>query len=347
MTFCNLNKLIFMLAIVTSISGSGRKEYLKEFKIFCKRRHKKVKIYYVGKMLFEQAERAGIKITKENVLNANPNVLHALRSAVFEVILSNLKNDQKENDLVLISFHSFFYWKKIFSRAFDKLSLGRINPDIFLSFINDSGSIKEKLDKRDQWKSEDLTIKEILLWQNVEVEVTASWADFADKPFYAIPTKQSTSTLYKLLFCPELEPVYVSMPMTHLKKKEDWNKIEKFVKKLDNYFTVFDPRTVEVGPAPIDKRGDMTIFHQTVSRDLYWLIRQSRKIIAYFPCLASSPGVINELREAYETSKDVWLIYPAEKGSPFITYFCNKLFKSDKEFFTHLEKQLKLKPRKI
>lgn len=336
-----------MLAIVTSISGSGRKEYLGEFEKFAKSRHKKVKIYYVGKMLFEQAEKAGIKITKENVLNANPNVLHALRSAIFENILANLQKDQKENDIVIISFHAFFYWKKIFSRAFDKLSLGQVQPDVFLTFIDHHDAIKKRLYARDQWRPEKLTDKEILLWQNVEVEVTASWADFASKPFYVLSTKGSTLILYKLLFYPEIETVYVSMPMTHLKNKGDLVKINKFVNQLDKYFTVFDPRTVEVGASPIDHRRDMTVFHQTVGRDLYWFIRQSRKIIAYFPCVVSSPGVINELREAYETSKDVWVIYPTREGSPFLTYFCNKLFGSEKEFFAYLKNKLKLKPRDL
>ena len=336
-----------MLILATSISGSGRKEYLKEFEKFAAKHRKKVKIYYVGEMIFTQAEKAGIKITRENVLNSNPNVLHALRSAVFENIFANAEKDQKENDLVIISFHSFFYWKKIFSRAFDKLSLGKIKPDMFLTFINRSEDIEKELNSRAQWRSEKLSNTEILLWQNVEAEVTASWADFADKPFYVVPVKQSISTLYKLVFCSQIEPVYVSMPMTHLKNKKDFDKIKKFIKKLDLYYTVFDPRTVEVGPAPTGQGKDMTVFHQTVCRDLYWLIKQSRKTIAYFPCVANSPGVINELREAYETSKDVWLIYPEKEGSPFITYFCGKLFNSEKEFFAYLKNQLKLKPLKL
>lgn len=333
-----------MLVVVTSISGSGRKEYLNKFEEYAKRNRKKVKIYYVGDMLFEQAKKIGVSITPENVLNANPYVLNSLRSAVFENILSHLAKDLKDNDVVIISIHSFFYWKKIFTRAYDRFYLSQFNVDMFVTFINATDVILEKLNSRKQWKSEKLTEDELLLWQNVEVEVTASWSEMHSKPFFVIAAKQPITTLYKLFFCPKYEPIYVSMPMTHLKSAKDRKRIAKFVENLEKYFVVFDPRNVEVGAAPTKakKRKDLIVYTQTVNRDLYWLIKQSKKIIAYFPKIVSSPGVINELREAYETNKDVWLIYPSKTGSPFITYFCSQMFSSEKEFYAFLKKNYKV-----
>lgn len=333
-----------MLVIVTSISGSGRKRYLKDFEEYALKHKKRVKIYHVGQMIFEHANKIGVLITPENVLNANPYVLNSLRSAVFENILSSLNKELKENDAVIVSIHSFFYWKKIFTRAYDRFYLRQFSPDMFVTFIDDTSLIKRRLNRRAQWKPEKLTEQELLLWQNVEVEVTAAWAEMNLKPFYVIPVNQSLETLYRILFCPKYEPVYMSMPMTHLKNKKDKEKIDKFVKVLEKYFVVFDPRNVEVGPAPTKtkKRENLIIYNQTVNRDLYWLIKQSRKVIAYFPKVVSSPGVINELREAYETSKDVWLIYPSKRGSPFITYFCNRIFSGEKEFFSFLKKNYKI-----
>jgi len=334
-----------MLLIVTAISGSGRKGYLKEFEEYVKRHKKKVKVYYVGDMLFEQAEKIGISITQKNVLNTNPSTLNSLRSAVFENILMTLPEDLKKNDAVILSVHSFFYWKKIFTRAYDRFYLGQFEADLFATFIDDAPDIKSRLDAKKQWRPERLTIQAILLWQNVEVEVTSSWADMQSRHFYVLPVKQPVSTLYKLLFCPEQEPIYVSMPITHLRSKKSQKGIDKFIEELNKYFIVFDPRAVEKtsGAAVVNlkKKKSPIFYNQIVNRDLYWFIRQSKKIIAFFPKIVSSPGVINELREAYETNKDVLVIYPGKDGSPFLTYFSDKVFSNEKEFFKFLRKNYK------
>lgn len=332
-----------MLMIATSISGSGRKEYLQEFEEYAKRHKKKVKVYYVGDMLFEQAKRIGIPMTTENVLNTNPSVLNSLRSAVFETIHITLPQDLKENDAVILSIHGFFYWKKIFARAYDRFYLSHFNADMFATFIDDAADMKGRLDEKDQWKEEKLTIEELLLWQNVEVEVTSSLADMYIKPFYVIPVKQPVSTLHQLLFCPEKEPIYISMPITHLREKKDQKKVDKFVDELSKYFTVFDPRVVEKNSGPgivkFNAKKNPIFYNQIVNRDLYWLVKQSKKIIAFFPKIVSSPGVINELREAHETNKNVWVVYPGKSGSPFLTYFSDKVFSSEKEFFSFLRKK--------
>jgi len=338
-----------MLVFVTSISGTGRKNYLKRFAEYAKKHGKKVKIYFVGEMLFEQAKKVGVNITAENVLNANPNVISALRSAVFEDIIPNLIKDEKENDAVILSVHGFFYWRKVFRRAYDYFYLSQIKPDLFITFIDNAQTVINTLNKREQWKPEKISTQEVLLWQNVEVEITASLAEFSNKNFFVIPCLQNLNTLYKILFYHYVEPVYISMPITHLKKPQSMNLVNKFMKKLEEYFTIFDPRTIETGAVNIKfkKKEEMAIHHHTVARDLYWLIKQSKKIIAFFPELVSSPGVINELREAFETNKDTWVIYPEKYSSPFLTYFCNKLFKNEKEFFDYLNKDLKLPKIKI
>ncbi len=323
-----------MLIIATSISGSGRKEYLNGLTEYAKKLGKKVKIYHVGQMLFDHAKKVGIHLTPENILNANPSVINAIRGAVFENILANLPKDRKENDAVIISIHSIFLWKKRFMRAYDRFYLNKLNPDMFVALCNRATDILKELNSREQWKPQKLTLQEILLWQNVEVEMSASWAEIDRKPFYVISVLQPINTLYRLIFEPWVEPAYVCMPMTHLKKKSDQEKVKKFVKELDKYFVVFNPLKLDI---IMGKTFDLASYHHTVNQDLYWLIKQSKKVIAYFPVVVSSPGVINELREAHETNKDVWLIFPSKTKSPFLVYFSSQIFKITGEFFKFLK----------
>ncbi len=332
-----------MLVIATSVSGSGRKAYLNSLEEYAKKLGKKVKIYHVGQMLFEHAKKVGIHLTRENILNANPSVISAIRGAVFENILANLPKDRKINDVVIISIHSIFFWKKRFMSAYDRFYLNKLNPDMFVTLFNRATDIRQELVSRTQWKPQKLTLQEILLWQNVEVEMSASWAEIDRKPFYVVSVLQSVNTLYRLVFEPWVETAYVCMPMTHLKKKSDRDKIDKFIKKLDKYFVVFNPLKLDI---LIGKNFDLASYHHTVNQDLYWLIKQSKKVIAYFPVVVSSPGVINELREAHETNKDVWLIFPSKTKSPFLVYFSSQIFESPNEFFKFLKRYKREKRKK-
>jgi len=332
-----------MLIIATSVSGSGRKEYLNELTDYAKKFGKKIKIYHVGQMLFEHAKNVGIHLTPENILNANPSVIHAIRGAVSESILANLPKDRRENDVVIISIHSIFFWKDRFVRAYDRFYLNKLNPDMFVVLFNRATDILNTLNSRRQWKPQKLTLHEILLWQNIEVEMTASWAEIDRKPFYVISVLQPINTPYRLIFEPWIEPVYVCMPITHLKKKSDQEKVRKFIEKLDKYFVVFNPLKVDIIEG---KKFDLAAYHHTVNQDLYLLIKQSKKVIAYFPVIVSSPGVINELREAHETNKDVWLIFPSKTKSPFLVYFSSQIFESTEEFFKFLKRYTREKNKK-
>ena len=328
------------LIIVTGISGCNRKEYLDKWESYCEARGKKVKIFNVGEMMFKHAYEIGLELNSENILNADPDLLHALRSAVFKGILAEISGELKNYDAVVISIHGFFFWKKRFQRAYDRF-LNQFSPDMFVAFVDDAPKMLKRLSERPQWANENLTHTEILSWQNVEVEVTSGWAEFAEKSFFAVAVGQPISTLYKLIFHPEIEPVYIAMPISHFREPADRERIDKFIERLDKYFTVFNPLSVEAVGA-VSVRGDRSnwaIYHHTVHRDLYWFVRKSKKIIVLWPETVPSPGVNHETHESFAKTKDVWVIYLGEEASPFIAYFNTRLFTSEKEFFSFLDKK--------
>lgn len=328
--------------IATGISGCGRKDYLKQWEAYCRERGKNVKVFPVGEMIFEEAERIGCELNKENILNGDPDFLNALHLAVFHKIRGEIAMSGNQYDAIVPAVHSFFHWKKRFQRAYDRSLLSQFSPDLFATFIDDGAKILERLSGREQWQSEKLTTPEILNWQNVEVETTSGIADFAAKPFFTLAVEQPISTFYKLIFHPEIEPVYVAMPITHLKSQNARANIDAFIRRLDRYFTVFNPLAIEVsGAVPLDEPNvDLTPYHHTVHRDLYWLIRQVKKIIVYWPeKIVSSPGREHETHAAFTKTKDVWVIYPAKEASPFVPYFSTKFFRGEESFFAFLDER--------
>jgi hypothetical protein len=277
--------------------------------------------------------------------------MQALRSGVYESILRSISEDKKKYDAVVISIHGFFYWKKTFHHSYDHHYITRFKPDLFVTVMRDPVDVHQTLVHRDQWKRERLTISEIALWQNVETEVIATWAELSKCPYYAFYDLQRISTLYKLTFIPEMESAYISMPMTHMMDPVNRRKIERFIKKLEEHFVVFVPMITK-GKLPevhqeLSKRthGEYMTSYQTVKIDLDILLRQATRIIVFFPKAVASPGVVNELREAHETNKEAWLIYPSKLASPFLIYYYDRSFLNEKQFFTFLQHEKKNTPR--
>lgn len=335
-------KIDMKVIIATAISGSGRKDYLNRFEEYAKRFGKNVKIFHVGEMMLEHAKQIGLHITKENVLNTNQNVLRSLRSAVFENVLSELKDGKNKYDAAIISLHGFFYWKKTFHRSYDQFYINQFNPSLFITLIDHAQDIKISLSKRKQWIKQRLTIQEIMLWQNVETEAVASWAEMIGKTFYTFYASQPLSTFYKLVFLPEFEPIYISMPITHMREPKQKKRVLELIKKLEEFFVVFVPEEIKGGLPPLYKKGvNPIVSHHAVKIDIDWLIHQSRKIIAFYPKVVSSPGLNNEIREAHENNKEVWMIYPGEYASPFLAYYVDRFFKDEREFLTFLKKYYK------
>lgn len=333
--------------IATGISGSNRKEYLDRFERYSATLGKKVKVYHVGQLMIERAQRDGLNITTKNILNTNKHTMQALRSGVYESILRNLKDDHKNYDAIIVSIHGFFYWKKTFHHSYDHHYIARFKPDLFVTIMRDPVDVHKTLTEREQWKRERLTISEIALWQNVETEVLATWAELSQCPYYAFYDLQRICTLYKLAFIPDMESTYISMPMTHMMDGPNRAKIERFIKKLEEHFVVFVPmitkgKLPEVNQALSKKtHGEYMTSYQTVKIDLDILLHQADRIIVFFPKPVGSPGVVNELREAHETNKEAWIIYPSKLVSPFLIYYYDRSFLNEKQFFTFLDGEQK------
>ena len=354
------------IVITTGISGCGEKEYLDELVKYSGVRNKKVKVINVGEEMFRHAEKLDFKLNRENILNADPDFLLLLRSAILNRTLAELENGKYKNyDALILSVHGIFYWNKCFTKAYDRF-LNNFDADLFVTFVDDYRKIMERLGSKPQWTRQNMSNEEVLLWQNVEVELTTILASFLEKRFFAVSTNltpESVSTLFKLIFYPEIKPIYVSMPISHLRDPKSRSRISAFIKKLHGYFPVFDPLSIEVvGAIDIKKsssqKGINSVIHNQIAyRDLYWFLENSSAIIVYWPesippaeflknkkmvefwpKAVASPGVDHETHEAFEKTKDVWVVFLGREASPFVTYSKTKMFYSEKEFFKFLDK---------
>ncbi len=330
------------IVYVTGISGCEKDNYLSACCDYHVSRGKRAIIYPIGRMIFEIAEEEHINLTPENVLNSNEDVTSLLASIVFRDIVIDFakKNILEKNDIVFFKAHECFYWNKVFLSAHRQTYFKKfpeLMPDFFVTFIDASNDIQKRLKEIEQWQDQKLSEAEILSWLNEEVRCTKKLSYLYRRPFYVIAAKQPVETLYYLAFEPEREKIYVNMPISHLKPQE-FEKVKKFIEKLGQYFTVFNPLTIETGKVDANNPDeDLAVHYHTVHRDLNWLLDQCAKSIAYFPRVVPSPGVDQEIQRAHETNKDVWVIFPTN-CSPFLRSSAKKMFHKEEDFFEFLGK---------
>jgi adenylate kinase len=330
--------------ITTAISGSGKDKVLEDFKQYATSRNKRIRIFHPGDMLFEQADKIGLRITPEKVLNTNPATISAIRSAVLESVAAEVQQLRKEDCLSIITMHAWFYWKYRYVSAFDHHYLERFKPDMYINFLDDVTAVEKELRSRKQWqqylfgsdKSVTYGRERLLEWQSAEFETTKDWARRDRKPFFVIPSKASSHMMYRMIFEPWRKRFYLGMPLTLFhgdEHKEARERIDEFLTWLEKYVIIVDPRYVEPLSSEHLEVIDHPVYHQVVARDLYWLIPECDGMIALFPKVAFSAGVNNEMREVHETNGETILLYPSNKAaSPFLTSWSDEIFRDEETF---------------
>ncbi len=271
--------------------------------------------------------------------------MSSLRSHAFEIILDEIKSNKYKK--ILIDTHAQFFWNNVFENAYDWKYLNQMKTDLFLTIIDSPCNIRKNQLKIKQGKSQNHNLKRLLLWQNVEVNVTKGWVENYEKQHYVLPRKQNPEIIDNLLENQFL--VYFSMPMTNADTKankeisEFYNKLYNLGKKINNLPTpIIDPRTIDLesdeNMSLIERKTNES---QTVKRDMHWYIPQSTHIIAFYPKGSIiSKGVSDETTSGFIKGKEVLVIFPEQKRSPFV-YNSTKVFNSSEEFFKFFPKHMK------
>jgi len=367
-----------VIVFATGISGSGRLDYVEAAAAESGGR---LKVVDVGRRMFEKSAELGIQIPEGKILDMDPFALDYLRAVTFEELLKEAeryRGPDSPEDLV-ISTHVCFRWKKHLVPAFNLYYLNRIDPDVYVTVVDNAHAIKARLE-RTQWRGR-LKLKDILVWRDEETFITEILAAYRRKPFYIIARREPPSLLLDILYRVEKrklrgeEPAlkaYLSYPITHVLSEPEHFKMKDEVKEALRRagVIVFDPITIDeaalVGLAEsaqrggadsfeveadgyrlkldvqevLDARGD--IIDQIVARD-YKLIDQSDVIVVFYPTTAVSPGVLNEIHYGFTHNKDVYAIFPHEVRSPFFEYYTTRVFRSHEELIEHLAASGKLK----
>jgi len=96
-----------MLVWCTGISGSGRKEYVKQAAEYCDTKGRRCTVIDVGDLLDEVPEYVKVGTTRTALLDGNEDVLRLHRLIALQR-LQQLVEEATEDDLIIVSTHACF-----------------------------------------------------------------------------------------------------------------------------------------------------------------------------------------------------------------------------------------------
>ncbi|MFQ5662928.1 MAG: AAA family ATPase [Terriglobia bacterium] len=334
-----------MFVICTGISGVGKKEYLARLR---DAHHQAIELFDVGERMLAVAEHLNIETSTEKILDMPESTQTALRSTVFEEVIKALERaDQYKH--YFVSLHACFRWNDFLTLGFNAYHVKRITDiardkkagPIYVCFTDTAANIYARLQKRTQWKDR-LSLGEILLWRDEERTLTKMIAEYEKTSFYAVPSEEPIDTLWNLVSQPHIKKLYLSFPITIIKKyhPEYLEEVGRLRDELRKHFVVFDPLAVKDiewhlgeyllpdqlaaglanGVPPASERAAQYMARQTVERD-FQLIDQSDFVVVYYRTDRLSFGVVSEMIHGYSHNKPVYAVFTSSP-SPFFVHYC-------------------------
>jgi len=335
-----------MNVLMSGISCSSSKEIAKKLAEL----DKTIASYDIGDTIFEIAKELNIKLSNEKILDMDPRILKLLRELSFQRIL--IRSSKQKN--TILSLHLTFRWHRRLMAGFSFTELDQFTPDIYININDELKSIIDCM-KKDKWARE-LSLETVNTWIDEEEFTTKLLADLHKKPFYLVPKNMDLNQILELINT-DKKKAYLSYPITLLEKTqpEKIEKIRKFGNLLKKELIIFDPLYIsdlldienlkkKKGTLPIEtvtEEAEKMTKERVVARD-FQFIDQSDYVIVYYPTKLLSAGVMSEIVHAYAHNKEVYAIYPFEV-SPFLEYYCTKIFKSIEEFSEFLTKEMEFK----
>lgn len=353
--------------VVTGQVGVDKKPFIRKVAELAESRGEQVRVYNIGDMMYADAP----DVHPGRILDLPLARLHSLRRSAFKDVLADIDN----HEAAIVNTHAAFRWKHGLFPAFDHDHMVSVDADLYITLVDNVDAVHERLTRDHDIQS---TLKDIMVWREEEIlstEILAS-AIRGHGSFYVFARgieDDTIESLYRLIFKPETKRVYPSFPMTHVMDlPETLAEIDAFREQLTEHFITFDPGDLDEKRLLFDagaaiQRGESTITVEvngrevvfdvsevtSVARDIdaqiyardFKLIDQSDMIVSLVPELPDgkpglSSGVERELQHAYETTKEVYVIWkPKAEPSPFITETATRVFSSTQETLEYFQQQ--------
>ncbi|MFQ5495305.1 MAG: AAA family ATPase, partial [Phycisphaerae bacterium] len=221
--------------IVTGQVGLDKKPFLESVAALAKENGHDIQLFHVGERMYAEAP----DIAGRRILDLPRQRLTALRRSVFKDIAAAASTGAN----VIVNTHATFRWKHGLFHAYDHGQIAQIQPDFFITLVDNVDAIHHRLQKDHDVRH---TLKDILVWREEEIVVTEAMAAAAAGYGRALVLSRNqpqinARSMYRLMFEQGRRRVYPSFPMTHvLDLPGTLAEIDHFRQVLAEHFITFD-----------------------------------------------------------------------------------------------------------
>jgi adenylate kinase len=318
----------------SGISGSGRKDYLREVAAYFAEQGQRCRVFEFGELLAKVQDETRIADDATTLLDGNPVVLDVQRKAAFRRMMDELRA-WPAHDVAIISNHACFMRKGRLQTAMDMAQVKtHLAPvvDMYATVVDGAFDVFWRQQEHAEWRGH-LSLAEIAIWRDFETTLTKVLADYENKPFYLLARQEPPEMLHRLCQQPMPKRIYLSYPITAITQTnpELLDEARRLAVRLrDAGFVVYNPMAVDDTPVSLGGRGIEVgvtpeaigaaapyLDSQTISRD-YQLIDQADWVAVYYPTDKISPGVLSEMQHARDVRIPVFMCAFPGAISPFL-----------------------------
>lgn len=349
-----------MIVWCSGISGSGRKDYLREVAAYFAEQGRRCRVFEFGDLLAKVQDETRLADDATTLLDGNPVVLDVQRKAAFRRLMDELRGWPAE-DVAFISNHACFMRRGRLQTAIDmaqvKMHLAPI-VDMYATVLDGAFQVYARQQEHAEWRGH-LSVAEIAIWRDFETSLTQILANYENKPFYLLARQEPPEMLYRLCQRPMPKRIYLSYPITAITQTnpELLDEAAMLAERLRAAgFVVYNPMAVDDTPVSLGALPQELgiteeaiaaaapyLNSQTISRD-YQLIDQSDWVVVYYPTEKISPGVLSEMQHARDVRIPVYLCAFPGAISPFMGILYQESFTTPEELIEALVSQDHQKP---
>jgi len=240
---------------ISTIPGTLSNKYIKSFCKWAKiKMSNEIDFLNLNDKIIEKAKEENKDINEYNLWENNIEKIYKWRQKAFEEILFERRG---LGDCIVLSQTVNRLDKGKFNLTFDPCleagSLYQLNPDVYISLIDNVSSQKIRFITKSLWKSETLNLRDILIWRDEDIFYLDLISNYFNKPFFLLPVAEPFETLYRIAFENKSIKIYLSYPITEILGSNNAEKyfLEKSqlrdeLRKNKNY-VLFDPLDIKEG----------------------------------------------------------------------------------------------------
>ena len=327
-----------MIIFSSAVAGSDRIKLENRTINLAKRDGKRLEIINLIDEMVKVANKTNPYIDSRNLPNQDIENIRILKDSALQNIREEInKNPGKD---YIIDGHMSFWWKDGPLSLISTKDIKVLNPDFFITVVNDPKSVNDTLHKKKSWEDKSVDEYQIALWSELEIYTADLVGNSVGKKNYIIGAKEDPRALFELMYKNYKPKAYISYSMEH--RKSSYKNLDRFIGRIRKYLIVFDPKSVDIDAYKTDGNVMMKnmVFNQTVRRDFHF-VDQSDITIIYMSDLVYSSGVDSERMHAHYSGKKVLLYFPFERYSPFTPYFVDKMYNNEEELVDEIKRLAK------